>query len=538
MKKICEMYFEILSNKLGIAILAILPFLFVQKNIFYELFFEMIVVIIATIVTGKLYNKKECLKFSLIYAAGFFLIEFIAFCFGLYNSSFALLTLIFYVLAIILTFVVKSVLWFILGWLIFYLTNLITFKIVKNEHLEKFFNPIKSFFANPIIFFSTVIVIFALKIIFTGQYVVVKELPKLDKPQVNILTVLDDGKLLLSLNKGTKLGVYDSKNDVLTANNTQFIPAPAGFKPDYNAYSLSKMKNGNIFFRRFFVNQNDRKDRKTIATIYSPEKNIILSEFELPKEISSSQNSATFIDEENALFIGNYSNNKTYLFNVNDKSLVEKAETIQNRRCAKSILLNNGKVFIIGGGARNGNSAELYDIKNNKFTEIPLNINLYYSFSNDDLQLLENGNVFIKTGKLEDKEENGIGNYVSGNFGTGYPIPYILIFNPDDNSFQGINFNANRRIKLNEFTSTSVTNEGKVLFAGGMRLWHKRAVGNNQKIYFYNIKNGKIRETYFRKFNESYNPKIFVLNNNEAIIFFEPILGSKEIKCNYLKVKF
>lgn len=538
MKKICEMYFEILSNKLGIAILAILPFLFVQKNIFYALFWEMIVVVIATIVTGKLYNKKECLKFSLIYAACFFLIEFITFCFGLHNSPFAFLTLAFYVLAIILAFVVKTILWFVLGGLIFYLTNLITFKIVKNEHLEKFFNPIKSFLANPIIFFTAVIVIFALKFLFTGQFVVVEELPTIDKPQVKVLTVLDDEKLLLLINKGSEFVVYDAKNDVLTSKNISLIPAPAGFMPDYNAYSLSKMKNGNIFFRRFFVNQNDRRDGITIATIFSPEKNIILSEFELPKEISSSQSSATFIDEENALFIGNYTNNKTYLFNVNDKSLVEKSETIQNRRCAKSILLNNGKVFIIGGGARNGNSAELYDIKNNKFTEIPLDINLYYSFSKDDLQLLDNGNVFIKTGKLEDKEENGIGNYVSGNFGTGYPIPYILIFNPNDNSFQGINFNANRRIKLNNFTSTSVTNDGKVLFAGGTRLWHNREVGNNQKIYFYNIKNGKIRETYFYKFNESYKPQIFVLNNNEAIIFFMPLLGSKEAKCNYLKVKF
>lgn len=538
MKKICEMYFEILSYKLGIAILAILPFLFVQKNIFYALFWEMIVVVIATIVTGKLYNKKECLKFSLIYAASFFLIEFITFCFGLHNSPFAFLTLAFYVLAIILAFVVKTILWFVLGGLIFYLTNLITFKIVKNEHLENFFNPIKSFLANPIIFFTTVIVIFALKFLFTGQFVVVEELPTIDKPQVKVLTVLDDEKLLLLINKGSEFVVYDAKNDVLTSKNISLIPAPAGFMPDYNAYSLSKMKNGNIFFRRFFVNQNDRRDIITIATIFSPEKNIILSEFELPKEISSFQSSATFIDEENALFIGNYTNNKTYLFNVNDKSLVEKAETIQNRRCAKSILLNNGKVFIIGGGARNGNSVELYDIKNNKFTEIPLDINLYYSFSKDDLQLLDNGNVFIKTGKLEDKEENGIGNYVSGNFGTGYPIPYILIFNPNDNSFQGINFNANRRIKLNNFTSTSVTNDGKVLFAGGTRLWHKRDVGNNQKIYFYNIKNGKIRETYFYKFNESYKPQIFVLNNNEAIIFFMPLLGSKEAKCNYLKVKF
>ena len=59
-----------------------------------------------------------------------------------------------------------------------------------------------------------------------------------------------------------------------------------------------------------------------------------------------------------------------------------------------------------------------------------------------------------------------------------------------------------------------------------------------QKMYFYDTKNGKIRETYFYNFNASYDSQIFVLNNNEAIVFLPPILGSKEIKCSYLRVRF
>lgn len=75
-----------------------------------------------------------------------------AFCMGLLKTSLALLTLIFYIVTIVLSFSVKFILWFIVGGLIFYLTNLITFKIVKNEKLEKFCTPIKRFLANPIIF--------------------------------------------------------------------------------------------------------------------------------------------------------------------------------------------------------------------------------------------------------------------------------------------------------------------------------------------------------------------------------------------------
>ena len=537
MKKINEIYFKILNNKFGIALLAILPFLFIQKKTTNELLFEFIVVLIATIVTGKLYNKKECIKFSLFYAICFLAVELIAFCIGLFKTSLASLTLIFYIVTIVLSFFVKFISWFVAGGLIFYLTNLITCKFVKNEKLEKLCNPIKRFLANPIIFFSSVIVVFAVWVMFTGQFTVVKKLPKLDKPEINVLSVLDDEKLLLLLNDKTKFGIYDSKNDVLSENNATLTPVPEGFKPNDNAYSFSKMKNGNIFFRRFFVNKNDRTDKKTIATIYSPKKNAILSEFELPEEISYFYSSVTFIDDENALFVGNYDNNKTYIFNVNDKSLEEKAETVKTRKFSKSILLNNGKVFIWNGSGKD-NSAELYDIKNDKYTEIPVNINLYGTYTKDNLQLLDNGNVFIKTTKLEDKKENGIGSYVSGLLGTGYPIPYVLIFNPNDNSFQGINFNKNRKNKLNAFASTSVTKDGKMLLAGGLLVRNQKASGNNQKIYFYNTKDGKVRETYFYKFNDSYDPQIFVLNNNEAIVYLPPILGSKEIKCNYLKVKF
>lgn len=535
MKKINEIYFNILNNKYGIALLAILPFLFVQKKTSNELIFLFIVVLISSIVTGKLYNKKECLKFSLFYAICFLVVELISFCMGLLKTSFASMTLIFYFVTILLSFAVKFILWSIAGGLIFYLTNLIVCKIVKKEKLEKFFNPIKRFLANPIIFFSSIILIFAIRVIFTGQIAVVKNIPTLDKPEIRVLSVLDDEKLLLLLNHNNKLGIYNFKNDVLAENNAILSPAPEGFEPYYMPYSFSKMKNGNIFFRRFFVGKKVRKDKKTIASIYSPEKNAILSEFELPEEISYFNNSVTFIDDENALFVGNgINNNKTYVFNVKDKSLVEKAETVKNRSFSQSILLNNGKVFVWN----NSESAELYDIKENKYTEIPINIKLYGSSPKDNLQLLDNGNLFIKTCKLEDKKENGVGYHVGGKMGDGYPIPYFLIFNPDDNSFQEINFNKNRKMKLNRFASTSVTKDGKMLLSGGVYVHNQAAAGNNQKMYFYDTKNGKIRETYFYNFNASYDSQIFVLNNNEAIVFLPPILGSKEIKCSYLRVRF
>lgn len=538
MKKITEFYLAILGNKIGIALLCVIPFLFLNKNLFSELYFEAFIVFFASFITAKRFTKKECLHFALLYLTFFFILEAGALIYGLENSVFGFLTLIFYGLYLILNLGVRIIIWFFIGGLIFYLINLITVKAVTK--FEKILLPVRKTFTNPLNVVFCAITIFVLMFAYNGIFIGVKSLSLPTNSGYTIKTTLDNEKLLLFSSRENKLAIYNLKDNEFITNCPNLKQKPDGFDRDFKYIDFKKMPDGNIFIRKFYVKNDDKAQRKTIAYIYSPSENKIIYEEELPDKIAFYQTAMAFYDNENAFFAGADSDKKSYIYNIKDKTLKEAAETKQKRRGCELLPLKNEKILIWGGYSDDYKSAELYDIKNNEITEIPINFRLNFNFGKDKLNLLEDGTVLIKTTKLEENKSNGVGEYVSGQQGTGYPIPYFVKYNPDDNSFNGFVPDKKQKYQFSNYDS-AVTNNGKIIIAGGyfVNRLTKRLSGYNNKIFVYDIKSNKLYQTYTYNFPETLEASVFVINNEEFVVYFTPHLGVKKTgKYLHKKLKF
>ncbi len=538
MKKITELFLTVLESKIGIALLCVVPFLFMNKNLLSELYFEAFIVFFASFVTAKRFTKKECFQFALLYLAFFFILEAGSLIFGLTNSAFGFITLIFNGLIILLSLGVRIILWFFAGGLIFYLINLITVKTVTK--FEKIFLPVRKFLTNPLKVVLCGIAIFILMFIYNGIFVSVKSLSLPINTGFVGKIGLENEELLLFSSVENKLAIFNFKNNEFNTNCPQLKQKPDGFNNDFNSINFKKMPNGDIFIRRFFVKSDDKKQRKTVAYIYSPSENKIIYEEELPDKIAFYQTAIAFLDNQKVLCVGADDDKKTYIYDIQDKTLNEAAETKQKRRGCELLSLNNGKILIWGGYADDCKSAELYDIKNNEVFEIPTNFSLYFTYGKDKLYLLDDGTVLIKTTKLEEKKADGIGTHVSGISGTGYPISYFVKFNPNDNSFSGFVPDKNQRNQIHNYNSV-VTKNGKIIIAGGslVNRKSKHLAGDNNRIFVYDIKNGKLRQTYLYKFPTTLDATIFAINDKEFVIHYAPVLGTKKYNKNLdKKIKF
>lgn len=541
MKKITELFLTVLESKIGIALLCVVPFLFMNKNVLSELYFEAFIVFFASFVTAKRFTKKECLQFVLLYLAFFFILEAGSLIFGLTNSAFGFITLIFNGITILLSLGVRIFLWFFAGGLIFYLINLITVKTVSK--FEKIFLPVRKILTNPLNVILCWGTIFIFMFIYNGIFVSVKSLSLPINTGFVGKIGLENEELLLFSSVENKLAIYNFKNNEFKTNCPYLKQKPDGFNDDFHSVDFKKMPNGNIFIRKFFVKSDDKKQRKTVAYIYSPSENKIIYEEELPDEITFYQTAIAFLDNQKVLCVGadsTDSDKKTYIYDIHDKTLNESAETKQKRRGCELLPLNNGKILIWGGYSDDGNSAELYDIKNNEVIEIPTNFNLYFTYGKDKLNLLDDGTVLIKTAKLEENEADGVGTYVSGISGTGYPISYFVKFNPKDNSFSGFVPDKNQRNQFHHYNSV-VTKNGKIIIAGGslVNRKSKHLAGDNNKIYVYNINKGKLRQSYLYKFPTTLDATIFAINDKEFVIHYAPVLGTKKYNKNLdKKIKF
>ncbi len=538
MKKAKEVYLSILQNKIAIALLCVIPFLFMNKNLFSELYLEAFVVFFASFVTEKRFTKKECLQFALLYLTFFFILEAGALIYGLTNSAFGFITLIFYGITILLSMGVKIILWFVVGGLVFYLVNLITIKTVTK--FEKVFLPVRKLFTNPLNVVLCGVTIFILLFIYNGIFVNVKSLSLPISSGYVGKIALGNEKLLLFSSDENKLAIFDFKNNEFNTNCPQLKQKPDGFNADFISINFKKMPNGNIFIRRFFVKNDDKKQRKTIAYVYSPLENKIVYEEEIPEKIAFYQTAIAFLDNKKVFCVGADNDEKTYIYDIQDKILTETAETKQPRRGCELLPLNNGKVLIWGGYSDDCKSAELYDIKNNEVIEIQTNFNLYFAFGKDKLNILDDGTVLIKTTKLEENEADGIGTHFSGISGTGYPIPYFVKFNPKDNSFDGFVPDKNQRKQFYRYNSV-VTQNGKIIIAGAtlVNRKSKHLSGYSKKVYVYDIKSGKLRQTYMYNFPETMDATIFTINDKEFVLHYSPILGNKKtVKNPDKKLKF
>jgi|GEM_PF-4629694 len=544
MNKINEIYLNILKSRFGIALLCVIPFFFMRKNLFNELYLEAFVVFFAAIASGKRFGAKDSVIFSLWFCLLFFLLEAGALGIGLKTSPFGGLTIIFYGLSILFAMAFKIAVWLTAGGLIFYLVNFIAVKLMLWAKTEKLFKPLSNILSSPLktaVSAFIIVILFNLYAYFTGVPVKIENLPKLENSGFEIKTVLDGGKLLLLNKEYNKLAVYDAANDILSMDAPKLEEMPEGYKNQFHPVIFNRLLNGDILIRRFYEkkDENNKIFFRADAYIYSPAKNEIIFKAELPEEVNFYQTSAVQIDDDRILFAGTDNDKKTYIYSIKEKILKGAAETKEKRRGCESLLLKDGRVLIWGGN--DNKSAELYDIEKNEFEKINTGFTQDFSFGQDRLYLQEDGSVIIWTVKLEDKEENGIGTYHGTLSGEGYPVPYIALFNPKDKSFKKIDFNNDKKHRFANYVSISASASGKIIIAGGRLIAKKtfienfidknlfktkkkfsfRSAGHNEDIYFYDVKTGKMKKSYGAKLDDtSAGVKIFILNDNEAVLVY------------------
>ena len=543
MEKFNNIYLHILKSKVGIAILSIVPFFFMKKILLYELCALMFIVTIATIATSKKFSKKESILFALLYSFLFLCLEIGAVAKGLVTSPFGMVTLIYYGSSMLIALAIKFLIWLIAGGFIFYLFNLVLTVLMRWEKIELIFKPFTKLLSNPLkMIFTSLLIGFVINLFLysTSVHIKVDFLPELEKSKLKIEEVLNEKRILLYSAKENKLALYDIEKDFLIKDCPELKPIPDGYVKDHEYTLFDKLKNGDVFIRNCMQSESrENMSLKTYAYIYSPKKNAIVWQAELPKEISFYQAAIIDIDAERIFVVGADSDKKTYIYNIKDKSIEQKSETIEERRGCEIIKLKNGKLLIWGGYSSN-DSIELYDINKDVFEKIPLGFKQKFVYGNDKLYLLEDGRVVIKTTKMEDKKENGVGEYSSSIYsGTGYPVPCVVLYNPNDNSFKEIDINKNSKYRHDNKVSIASTADGKIIIAGGSLISKKRIKlsGYDDKINFYNIKTDKLKKSYGIKLDNTYDPDIFILDNNEFIYVYGMDFGLNH-KQIYNKVKF
>ena len=542
-EKFNNIYLHILKSKVGIAILSIVPFFFMKKILLYELCALMFIVTIATIATSKKFSKKESILFALLYSFLFLCLEIGYVVKGLVTSPFGMVTLIYYGASMLIALAIKFLIWLIAGGFIFYLFNLVLTVLMRWEKIELIFKPFTKLLSNPLkMIFTSLLIGFVINLFLysTSVHIKVDFLPELEKSKLKIEEVLNEKRILLYSAKENKLALYDIEKDFLIKDCPELKPIPDGYVKDHEYTLFDKLKNGDVFIRNCMQSKSrENMSLKTYAYIYSPKKNAIVWQAELPKEISFYQAAIIDIDAERIFVVGADSDKKTYIYNIKDKSIEQKSETIEERRGCEIIKLKNGKLLIWGGYSSN-DSIELYDINKDVFEKIPLGFKQKFVYGNDKLYLLEDGRVVIKTTKMEDKKENGVGEYSSSIYsGTGYPVPCVVLYNPNDNSFKEIDINKNSKYRHDNKVSIASTADGKIIIAGGSLISKKRIKlsGYDDKINFYNIKTDKLKKSYGIKLDNTYDPDIFILDNNEFIYVYGMDFGLNH-KQIYNKVKF
>lgn len=409
-----------------------------------------------------------------------------------------------------------------------------------------------------------------------------------DQLTAEIIAVVDDGDVLLYNYQNNKFYVYSKEGFV--NNHCPAFEFPEGYEKDIYQTRFLKLKDGDIFIIRFLREIKNQENKKTAAYIYSTYDNKIKFLGFLPKEITG-RNLPVQLSTSKFFFFGEYDDEKktkvaSYIYDIENKSLIRKADTKKERGMGEGILLKDGRILIVGGIHKNNVTAELYDIKKDEFTEIPTGFRWNTSYGSDDMFMTDDGKVVIRTNCFVDEEKDGIGIYSGSIYiGSGYSVPRVAIFNPQDNSFTKVDFNKNDYLKINEEYSITVTPNGKIILAGGAyvknvsledskaenelkqrksshhtknynstpALFLKLMIGNslpesafynmknwgnvNNQLIFYDIKTGEKKYSCGKIIPYVKEPEIYALNNNEIIIHDR--WGSwQKSEHKYKKIKF
>lgn len=155
--------------------------------------------------------------------------------------------------------------------------------------------------------------------------------------------------------------------------------------------------------------------------------------------------------------VTNFNNKDVFVYNPTTEKITKAGEAAITRSDLKAILLNNGKILLVGGNNHsNQDKAEIYDIKTGK--SVKINDTKFYYY-NVEAVLLPNGKVLLVGGvknKLADKAE---------------------IFNLNNNTFSIKKMHFNRGN-----CTTTLLKDGKVLITGGATF---RSTPKRAEVYNY-----------------------------------------------------
>lgn len=458
------------------------------------------------------FNKRYTFLKSLLFVFCFLIFEIINVVLVMKDAMFASLTLLYSGIFIILGILFRAATVF----LVYYLTNIILFKIINSKTVGKYTDRFLQFFRKEsfvLVLFSVLTVSFS--VCYSVKYFItvpvnITSFSELKENYFfgfeNKIHLLKDNKLCFMRNN--QIIIYDLKNheifDKYTLtdfNNIKVNNTEIEVRAENRIFPLS---NGNILILQNYIPQK-RKDynynSKTYIKVYMPKKGEI-SSFETP--LINKFISITEMPDNKILFIGN-KEKETYIYDYAHNTFSRSADLNSQRSGASAILLQDGRIFVLGGQTYPNNYAEIYDIKKDVFEKIPLNFNLHNYINTIKLSLLNDGRVLIQCEKANKNEKDGIGSQhgfrtQDGKFITVYPVPYLTIFNPKDNSFEEIDINKNSN-HIRVRYETAVLQNGNIIIVGGGYVdkdnsEKRKRMKNTQDILVYNIKNHTVKKTF------------------------------------------
>lgn len=250
------------------------------------------------------------------------------------------------------------------------------------------------------------------------------------------------------------------------------------------------LKNGEILilgqtlYKWQHTNPREDKNLEEPGEIYNPKTNEVTL---IDKNLfPNSETAITELPNGNLLLAGGYTYaTKAQIYNFKTKTFTKINDMNVKRTSPKSILLDDGNVFILGANdytlkgpkfvnEPTANNAEIYNPKTGKFSMVPIGFNIK---SVNNLIKLNDGRIFIY-GEKKYSSYKLSGNGVRvGSVGEGvyYPGAYLGIYNPKTQKFQDLKLNTQyimQDFQMREFSSiqdftTSLLKDGRVLITGG-----------------------------------------------------------------------
>ncbi len=512
---ISNIYEFILKRPFFNSLVVLLPCIY-KDSLIRELYVVLLISFLFSFNFQKRYKAKEIFLFGLWFSLVFILRDIIIFILSSKSSGFTELTLIFYGQKILILTLLKSIARFISGSFILFIVNIISVKIINLEKIKKYTTPIINLIQSPIkLFILFMIIVFSFNIInyFSSYHMDNKIYTELNSYNPQKIEFLNENNILLVY--ADRIAIYDRTAGKIIDKKRFMLNENSDYRINDMQYIV--LKNSNILIKTIY--NNSQNGLRGVLIWYSPNDKKILTLKELPAELTESCVSITELNDGNILLLGAKISNTDkytgYIVNENTQDAIQTNYLNGTGRYAKTLKLPDGRIFILDNDSQ---FAEIYDPEKDVYTKAEFNFILE---KRNNVCNLPNGKVLISAEKLNSKQEDGIGTYVSGFYGTGYPAPFLVIYNPKDNSFKEIDINKNDKKNLKNDYSIAVTKEGKLIILGGEYIGRKKFIphGDNMDITIYDTNTDKLKKGSKKLKYNRIKPSIYAVDNRHIIVY-------------------